>query len=140
MYGLKQAEVLANLNLEKLLLADGYVKTTHTPGLWKHKTRPIIFTLCVDDFGVQYVGQEHANHLITTLKNHFESLTVDWKGEKYFGLNINRDYINRTCDISMKGYVLQHLEKLNHIQSNKKNLPSKFTPSKYGQKIQMATK
>ena len=50
MYGLKQAGVLANENLEKLLKQDGYLKTTHTPGLWKHKPRPIMFNLCVDDF------------------------------------------------------------------------------------------
>ena len=77
MYGLKQAGVLANENLEKLLADDGYVKTTHTPGLWKHKTRPIMFNLCVDDFGVKYVGQEHAEHLIKTLQKHYEAVTVN---------------------------------------------------------------
>ena len=52
MYGLKQAGILANKNLEKLLKEDGYVKTEHTPGLWKHQTRPTVFSLCVDDFGI----------------------------------------------------------------------------------------
>jgi hypothetical protein len=28
-----------------------------TPGLWTHKTRPILFSLVVDDFGVKYVGK-----------------------------------------------------------------------------------
>ena len=37
MYGLKQAGVLANEHLEKLLKQDGYEKTKFTPGLWKHK-------------------------------------------------------------------------------------------------------
>ena len=83
MYGLKQAGVLANEHLEKLLLTDGYVKTTHTPGLWKHTSRPIIFSLCVDDFGVKYVGKQHCDHLINTLKKHYEALTVDWEGTKY---------------------------------------------------------
>lgn len=68
MYGLNQARVLANKHLEKLLLQDGYVKITHTPGLWTHTSRPIIFTLCVDDFGVKYVRKQHYEHLINTVK------------------------------------------------------------------------
>ena len=65
-YGLKQSGVLANKHLEKLLKEDGYIKTTFTPGLWKHKTRPIMFNLCVDDFGIKYVGKEYAEYLIAS--------------------------------------------------------------------------
>ena len=83
MYGLKQAGVLANKNLEQLLNKDGYVKTKHTPGLWKHLTRPVTFTLCVDDFGVKYVGERHPEYLITTLKKHYKAVTVDWAGKKF---------------------------------------------------------
>jgi hypothetical protein len=32
----------------------------------------ISFTLVVDDFGVKYVGKEHAMHLITILKQSYE--------------------------------------------------------------------
>jgi hypothetical protein len=42
--------------------------TTHTHGLWKHDTRPISFSLVVDDFGVKYVGREHAEHLMECIK------------------------------------------------------------------------
>jgi hypothetical protein len=38
----------------------GYHKCNNTPGLWKYKTRPISFTLVVDDFGVKFVGKELA--------------------------------------------------------------------------------
>ena len=72
MYGLKQSGVLANKHLEKLLEKDGYIKTNFTPGLWKHKTRPIMFNLCVDDFGINYVGREHTDHLIASLEKHYE--------------------------------------------------------------------
>ena len=44
-YGLKKSGVLANKHLQKLLETYGYIKTTFTPGLWKHKARPIILTL-----------------------------------------------------------------------------------------------
>jgi hypothetical protein len=57
MYGLKQAELLANQLLQTRLAPFGYYPARHTPGLWLHKTRPISFTLVVDDFTVKYLGK-----------------------------------------------------------------------------------
>ncbi len=33
----------------------GYFEQPHTPGLWKHVSRPVWFNLCVDDFGIKYI-------------------------------------------------------------------------------------
>jgi hypothetical protein len=63
-WGLPQAAILANKPLRKWLLQHGYYECGNTPDLWKHKTRPILFTLVVDDVGVKYVGKEYADHLI----------------------------------------------------------------------------
>jgi hypothetical protein len=63
-YGLPQAGILANDLLRSRLLAEGYYEVDSTPGLWRHKWRPIQFCLIVDDFGVEYVGIEHFNHLL----------------------------------------------------------------------------
>ena len=41
----------------------------YTPGLYLHKTRPISFTLVVDDFGVKYVDKENTLHLEKTLQD-----------------------------------------------------------------------
>jgi hypothetical protein len=71
MYGLPQAGILANKLLEQQLNEHGYRQSPTTPGLWKHEKRPISFTLCVDDFGVKYVGQEHAEHLLKVLTQHY---------------------------------------------------------------------
>jgi hypothetical protein len=49
MYGLPQAGILANKLLQRNLAKDGYRPTTHTHGLWTHDTRPISFSLVVDD-------------------------------------------------------------------------------------------
>jgi hypothetical protein len=57
MFGLKQACLVANQLLQKLLSPFGYYPARHTPGLWLHKTRPIAFSLIVDDFAVEYVGK-----------------------------------------------------------------------------------
>ena len=40
MYGLKQAALLAYLNLKKYLETHGYHPVVGTVGLWKHKTKP----------------------------------------------------------------------------------------------------
>jgi hypothetical protein len=54
MYGSKQAGLLANKLLQKCLAPFGYYPAQQTPGLWLLKTRPIAFSLIVDDFAVKY--------------------------------------------------------------------------------------
>jgi hypothetical protein len=71
MYGLPQAGILANELLQRNLAKDGYRPMQHTHGLWKHDTRPISFSLVVDDFGVKYVGREHAEHLMECIKKNY---------------------------------------------------------------------
>ena len=44
----------------------------HTPGLWRHVSHPIPFTLVVDDFGVKYVGKNHADNLVNALKKKYK--------------------------------------------------------------------
>ena len=40
----------------------------HTPDLWKHISKPIAFTLVVDDFEAKYEGIEHSHHFLNVLK------------------------------------------------------------------------
>jgi hypothetical protein len=77
MYGLKQAVLLANQLLQTCVAPFGYYLARHTPGLWLHKTRPISFTLVVDDFTGKYMGKQHAEHLRNALLRTYE-LTTDW--------------------------------------------------------------
>ena len=70
-YGLPQAGLLANILLEKRLHEHGYFQSTIILGLWTHTTRPIQFTLVVDDFRVKYVGEEHAEHLRSVLQESY---------------------------------------------------------------------
>ena len=93
-YGLPQAGKLANNQLCERLEASGYYKAATTPGLWKHKWRPILFPLIVDDFGVEYVGMEHFNHLHDTLKK-FHTVSCNMKGEKIAGINLQWDRTSR---------------------------------------------
>jgi hypothetical protein len=87
MYGLKQAGLLANQLLETRLAQFGYYPARHTPGLWLHHTRPIAFTLVMDEFAVKYVGNQHAEHLRNALLKTYE-LTTDWAGTVYSGITL----------------------------------------------------
>ena len=63
---------LANDLLRTCLEKAGCYEAATTPGLWKYTWRPIQFALIVDDFGVEYVGDQHAQHLASVLKEHHE--------------------------------------------------------------------
>jgi hypothetical protein len=102
MYCLKQAGLLTNQLLQTRLAPFGYYPARHTPGLWLHRTRPISFTLVMDDFAVRYVGKQNADHLRNAVLRTYE-LTMDWTATVYSGLNLKWDYNNRTCDIYMPG-------------------------------------
>ncbi len=78
-YGLPQVGALANAYLSEKLAPAGYYEVPHTPGLRKHISRPVQFSLVVDDFGVKYVGKENAEHLIKNLRNIFPSGIIRMK-------------------------------------------------------------
>ncbi len=113
MYGLPQAGRLAYDKLVKQLAPHGYHPCARTPGLWKHITRPVIFCLVVDDFGIKYVGKQHVDHLLQALQSEYK-ITNDWKGELYCGISIKWDYTNGTVDLSMPGYIDRALHKFRH--------------------------
>jgi hypothetical protein len=113
MYGLPQAGILVNELLQRSLARDGYRPTTHTHSLWTHDTRPISFLLVVDDLGVKYVGWEHAEHLMTSIKKEY-SISSDRNGTAYCGLTLDWEYKVRTVDLSMPGYIKAALNKYQH--------------------------
>ncbi len=64
MYSLPQAGIITQGLLAKRLKEHGYSQSETTPGPWKHKWHPVWFSLVVDNFGVKYIGKEHAQHLL----------------------------------------------------------------------------
>ena len=132
-YGLPQAGSLANKQLRKYLAPAGYYECAHTPGLWRHVTRPIHFSLVVDDFGVKYVGKEHADHLIQTLRKHYEAVTEDWEGKLYCGITLEWNYTERWLDISMPGYVEKLRKRYHHeVPSKPQHSPYRAPPKIFG--------
>jgi hypothetical protein len=87
MYGLPQAGRLANDQLIKHLSKHGYEQSKFTPGLYKHQIQPIAFCLVVEDFFVKYVGNDNANHIITTLQQKY-TITIDCTATQYLVLSL----------------------------------------------------
>jgi hypothetical protein len=132
MYGLPEAGVLANKLLKERLLKFGYSEVDHTPGLFKHETRPVWFTLTVDDFGVKYVGRQHAEHLMWALKHHYK-MEEDWEGKLYCGIKLDWNYAQGYVDISMPNYVQKKLTEYNHpAPTRAQHCPYQPNPIKYG--------
>ena len=138
MYGLPHGGIIAQEQLEKRLNKADYYQSQIIHGLWKHKWRPIVFTLVVDDFGVKFTGKEHAQHLMDVLKKHYE-VTEDWDGERYIGITLQWDYDRRKVHISMPGYKEEALTEFGHkTPSRVQHSPYPHTPPKYGATTQYA--
>jgi hypothetical protein len=71
MYGLPQAGIIAQNSWNNDSRPRGITKAKSTLGSGS-TTGDISFALCVNDFGVKYVGKAHADHLLQTLKEHYE--------------------------------------------------------------------
>jgi hypothetical protein len=138
MYGLPQAGIIANTRLQAHLNTHGYHSSPNTPGLFRHKTRPITFTLVVDDFGVKYVGRQHADHLLQCLQEIY-TVTTDWEGTKYCGLTLEWDYTHRQVHVSMPGYVAKALHRFQHPNPRKpEHSPHAWTAPSYGTPTQLS--
>ncbi len=107
------------------------------PGLWYHVSRPISFTLVVNDFGVKYVEKEHTDHLIASIKNTYKKFTEDWMGFLYCGIMLEWDYVGRTVDISMPGYIKKKLQEYKHLLPGRiQNCPCSPEPKQFGSDAQ----
>jgi hypothetical protein len=87
MYGLPQAGILAYNLLVKQPATSGYSPTKHTPGLFRHASRPVTLSLAVDNFGIIYVGREYADHLLLCLRELY-TVTTRCDATNYCGLAI----------------------------------------------------
>jgi hypothetical protein len=92
----------------------------------------------VDDFGVQYVGKEHAQHLIAALETDY-TVSKYWTGGLYCGITLNCDYANKHVELSMPGYIKYALHKFQHpLPKRAQYAPQNWTVPAYGQRIQYA--
>ena len=69
MYGLTQAGNIGNDKLKQHLAKFFHNTAPINPGLWRHQTQPLQFSLLVDNFGVKYERQADITHLLDAIKN-----------------------------------------------------------------------
>ena len=132
MYSLSQAGVLTHAKLTFVLAPHGYAPAKKTPGIWTHSTRPISFALVDDNFGVKYVREEHAKHLLNILLKNYEGVHEDWGKTKFCGITLKWDYIRRTCELSMPGYIEATLKRFHHPRPIKPELtPHRYAPCSF---------
>ena len=135
-YGLKQSGKIAHDDLVQQLRKHGYHKSKYTEGLFTHETRPIAFTLVVDDFAIKYTDKTDVGHLLICLREKYP-VKVDWEAHQYIGMNLEWDYIKREVLLSMQDYVAQALKQFQHQHPKQfHHAPSKVDPIKYGAKVQ----
>jgi hypothetical protein len=135
-WGLPQVGILANKRLRHKLAPFGYFESTNVPELWYHKSRPITFTLVVDNFGIKYENKDDVDHLIASIKKDY-MLTKDWTGNLYCGIQLDWDYAGRAVNISMPGYINKKLQEYGHrIPRKFQGCPYSSEPKKIGTETQ----
>ncbi len=87
MYRLPQSGIILQELLAKRLQEHRYSQSKTTPGLWTHEWRPISFSLIINDFGVKYVGEKHAQHLLQMVQKYYQC-SFEQEGKRYCGLTI----------------------------------------------------
>ena len=112
--GLPLAGILANQLSQRRLAPHGYCPVPIMPGLWKHDTKDVYFTLVVDDFGVKYTQRADAEHLMHTLTQVGYKVSEEWNGTRYCGFTLAWDYVNHHVTLSMPGYVERALQRFRH--------------------------
>jgi hypothetical protein len=138
MYGLPQAGIIAQELLVRRLKEHGYSQSKTTPGLWKHEWQPIIFSLIVNNFGVKYVGKEHAQHLLQMVQKYCKCL-LEEEGERYCGLTIKWDYLGKKVHLSMPLYAKNGLKQFQHPPPIvPQDQPHPHVYKTYGAKVQHA--
>jgi hypothetical protein len=86
------------------------------------------------------MGKQHDDRLQSALLKTYE-LTTDWEAMVYSGMTLKWDYKNRTCKISMPGYVSNLLSKFQHdAPKHPQHVPSRYATPVYSTKTQYATK
>jgi hypothetical protein len=111
---------------------------TLLPSLWTHHTRPVQFSLVVNDFCIKYTGRQHADRLLHSLWKLY-TVTEDSTGSLFSGLTIEWHYANKFVDISMPKYIPSMLHKFQHTKPrHQQDAPHSWVTPTYGAKVQYA--
>eukprot|EP00804_Cyclotella_cryptica_P013680 CCRYP_016124-RA/>CCRYP_016124-RA protein AED:0.29 eAED:0.26 QI:0/0/0/1/0/0/4/0/346 len=112
----------------------GYYQCATTPGLWRHKWRPVLFVLIADDFGIQYSTAD----MLSTSCRPYNNITQSPLTGQAPSIDIKWDYNKRTCRLTMDTYISALLLKYDHPRPRKpQHAPHKHREIIYGAKEQL---
>ena len=114
-YGLKEADKIAHDDLVVHLKQHVYYETT-TPGYFRHESRPICFTLVVDDFGIKYVNEDYVQRLRQAIEAKYP-VKFKMQPNQYIGINLKWNYTTRESICSMDNYIKGALQEIKHVFS-----------------------
>jgi Reverse transcriptase (RNA-dependent DNA polymerase) len=138
MYGLPQAGKVASDHLLPRLHAAGYKPTGRIPGLYKHDTNSIYFTLIVDDFLILHAQEGALDHLKSTLQQHY-TITCDDAATKFCGMTLDWNYDEGHVTVSMPGYIESALQRFAHPPPEEpEHSPHAWIAPEYGASTQYA--
>eukprot|EP00804_Cyclotella_cryptica_P015259 CCRYP_005379-RA/>CCRYP_005379-RA protein AED:0.35 eAED:0.35 QI:0/0/0/1/1/1/2/0/135 len=84
------------------------------------------------------VSLSHVKHLKQALEKYYK-VTVDWKGERFYGVKLDWDHKKRTVDLSLPNYIPKSLTRFQlPLTSKPQHAPYKAAPIEYGNKVQLA--
>jgi hypothetical protein len=70
---------------------------------------------------------------VRSIKSTYKKLTKDWTGSLYCGILLEWDYVGRTVDISMPGYIKKKLQEYKHLLPGRlQTCPYSPQPKKFG--------
>ena len=108
-----QAGLIAQQLIKQRMNKMCYKQIDITLVFWMHEWCPIYFLLCVNDFGLKYFVKQHADHLMSVLREHFK-ISRDYKVKCYLGLYIYWDNNNCKLHLSMLACVADALTRFRH--------------------------
>ncbi len=101
--------------LKEWLAHHGYFEQLHTPGLWKHAICLVWFNLCVDNFGIKYIGCKHLQHLYNALHKETYEILEYHTSNLYCGITLKLNYKKHHVDLAMPAYVMKQVTKYSHV-------------------------
>ncbi len=131
-YGLPQAGKLAQDRLVAHLAKNGYIQCVNTPCLFVHQTNGVAFTLVVDDFLIKYKDREAVNHLLTALRELYTITTEFGTTQKYVGITLHHNKLQRYIDMSIPGYVKKAIQRFKRDNLKGADSPIIYVPPNYG--------
>jgi hypothetical protein len=91
------------------------------------------FNLCVDNFGIKYIGTENLQHLYDALRTETYEIVEDWECNLYCGITLKWNYTKRYVNLSMAAYITKQLTQYGHITPLKpQHCPYAPNPINYG--------